>query len=51
MLGVKALVTGSVVRTGDTVKIAAQLVDATDEHQVWGADVRTPSEAMSRPPE
>jgi serine/threonine-protein kinase len=43
MLGVKALVTGSVVRTGDTVKIAAQLVDGTDGHQVWGGDFERPA--------
>ena len=34
-LGAKALVTGSVVRTDDRVQVAAQLVDAADERQVW----------------
>ena len=35
-LGVRALVTGSVMRTGDRVQIAAQLVDGTDGRAVWG---------------
>ena len=35
-LGVRALVTGSVMRTGDRVKITAQLVDGTDGRAVWG---------------
>jgi eukaryotic-like serine/threonine-protein kinase len=37
VLGVRALVTGSVVRTGGRVQIAAQLVEAATERQVWGA--------------
>ena len=47
-LDVRALVTGSVVRTAGGVTIAAQLVDGTTERQVWGqtyereqGDVRT----------
>jgi eukaryotic-like serine/threonine-protein kinase len=35
-LGVRALVTGSVMRNGDQVQIAAQLVDGTDGRTVWG---------------
>jgi serine/threonine-protein kinase len=36
-LGVRALVTGSVARTGDRIVVAAQLIDAATERQVWGA--------------
>ena len=34
-LGVRALVTGSVQRTGDRVRIATELIDGADERQVW----------------
>ena len=34
-LGVRALVTGSVERSGDRVRIAAELIDGADERQVW----------------
>jgi len=36
-LGVRYVLEGSVRRGGDKVRITAQLVDATDGHQVWGA--------------
>jgi TolB-like protein/Tfp pilus assembly protein PilF len=36
-LGVRALVTGSIVRTGDRVRIDAQLIDGIEQRQVWGA--------------
>ena len=55
-LGAKVLVTGTVVRADDTVKIAAQLVDGTDGHQVWGGTsnarrgMSPPSKATSRLP-
>ncbi|HZR22076.1 MAG TPA: tetratricopeptide repeat protein, partial [Vicinamibacterales bacterium] len=35
-LNVRAIVTGRVVLRGDSVSINAELVDATDGHQVWG---------------
>ena len=35
-LGVRALVTGSVMRTGDRVTINAQLIDGSDGRTVWG---------------
>jgi TolB-like protein/Tfp pilus assembly protein PilF len=35
-LGVRALVTGSVARVGDRIQVAAQLIDAATERQVWG---------------
>ena len=34
-LGVNALITGSVLRSGDRVRVTAQLVDADTEAQVW----------------
>ena len=34
-LGVDALITGSVVREGDRVRITAQLINAATEEQVW----------------
>jgi TolB-like protein/Tfp pilus assembly protein PilF len=42
-LGVKALVTGTVARTGDRVQVAAQLIDGTDERQVWGQTFDRPA--------
>ena len=42
-LGAKALVTGSVVRTDDRVQVAAQLVDAADERQVWSQTFERPA--------
>ena len=35
-LGVRALVTGSVMRTGDRVTVNAQLIDGADGRTVWG---------------
>ena len=35
-LGVRALVRGSVMRSGDRVTITAQLIDGTDGRTVWG---------------
>ena len=35
-LGVRALVTGSVVRTGDHLRVEVQLVDGATERQIWG---------------
>jgi serine/threonine-protein kinase len=35
-LDVRALVTGSVTRTGDRVQVAVQLVDGRDGREVWG---------------
>jgi TolB-like protein len=35
-LGVCHLVTGSVSRIGERVQVAAQLIDGSDERQVWG---------------
>ena len=34
-LGVEAVITGSVVREGDRVRITAQLIDAETEQQLW----------------
>ena len=42
-LGVRALVTGTVVRTADGVQVAAQLIDAADERQVWGQTFERPA--------
>ena len=36
-LDVRALVTGSVARTGDRVQVTAQLIDGSDERQIWSA--------------
>jgi TolB-like protein len=35
-LGVDALITGSVMRSGDRVRVTAQLVDADTDAQLWG---------------
>lgn len=35
-LGVRGLVTGSVSRLGERIQVAAQLIDGSDERQVWG---------------
>jgi TolB-like protein/Tfp pilus assembly protein PilF/predicted Ser/Thr protein kinase len=35
-LGVEALITGTVLRSGDRVRITAQLVDPASERQLWG---------------
>jgi serine/threonine-protein kinase len=35
-LGVDALITGSVTRSGDRVRVTAQLVDADTDAQLWG---------------
>ena len=35
-LGVRYVLTGSVRRAGAALRIAAQLVDATDDRQIWG---------------
>jgi TolB-like protein len=37
------LVTGTVVRTADGVQVAAQLIDAADERQVWGQTFERPA--------
>ncbi len=37
-LGVKALLLGSIRQNGDELRIAVELVDAADEHQIWGED-------------
>jgi TolB-like protein/tRNA A-37 threonylcarbamoyl transferase component Bud32 len=42
-LGVRAFVTGSVVRTVDGVQVAAQLIDAADQRQVWGQTFERPA--------
>jgi serine/threonine protein kinase len=42
-LGATALVTGSVVRADDRVQVAAQLVDAADERQVWSQTFERPA--------
>ncbi|MEO5590813.1 MAG: hypothetical protein ABIS03_14625, partial [Gemmatimonadaceae bacterium] len=36
LLGVRYLLTGSVRRAGSALRIAAQLVDANEDHQLWG---------------
>src|SRR6185503_3653182 len=36
MLGVRALVTGSVMRNADRITIAAQLIDGSDGRTIWG---------------
>lgn len=35
-MGVQAIVTGSIVRFGDTLQISVELVDARDKTQMWG---------------
>ncbi|MGI9043396.1 MAG: hypothetical protein ACR2GK_04640 [Gemmatimonadaceae bacterium] len=35
-LGVRYLLTGSVRRAGPALRIAAQLIEATGDHQLWG---------------
>jgi serine/threonine protein kinase len=35
-LGVRAVVTGRVTLRGDDLSVSAELVDATDGHQIWG---------------
>src|SRR5207302_8259743 len=37
-LGVKALLLGSIRQHGDELRITVELVDASDEHQLWGED-------------
>jgi eukaryotic-like serine/threonine-protein kinase len=39
-LGVRYLLTGSVRRAGDALRIAAQLVDAAEDRQLWGDTFR-----------
>ena len=39
-LDVKALVTGSIVRLGDELQVAAQLIDGADGREVWGQSYR-----------
>jgi len=42
-LGVRALITGSVARTGDRVTINAQLIDGSDGRTVWGQTYERPA--------
>jgi serine/threonine protein kinase/tetratricopeptide (TPR) repeat protein len=42
-LGVRALITGSVGRTGDRVTITAQLLDGSDGRTVWGESYERPA--------
>ena len=42
-LGVRALITGSVARTGDRVTITAQLIDGADGRTVWGESYERPA--------
>jgi TolB-like protein len=42
-LGVRALVTGSVARTGNGLQITAQLVDAGDGSQIWNRTFERPA--------
>ncbi len=37
-LGVEYLVEGSVARVGDRIRVSAQLVDASTDHQVWSGE-------------
>jgi adenylate cyclase len=45
-LGVRYLLEGSVQRTGDTLRINAQLIDATSGHHVWAEHYDRPAQDL-----